>query len=766
VSSDQPARGPVLRVVEAAQGVAGPACGRLFAALGHEVIKCEPAAGDYLRGQPFSFAALNADKHSMVAEPGSEAMSAVAVGADVLIIDSSWTGMPAPVAITSLQRQRPGLVIVALTLNGLKSARPGERADSLLAEAYGGLASMIGEPDRRPLTLGGEQAAHAAGFAGFLAAMLGLKRRTACGQGGLADVAVSDVAAYLDWKSDITLAARGAVPRRTGRSGGRWRMTRAADGWVGVVFQPRQWTVLADLIGDTRLAAPELLDAEVRDQRAETWWPAICEWTAARPKREIYERAQRAGLAFGYSADTADLAASPQYRARSFVSPGHPERPIRTGAICGGVPWRFGQAPDLGDSAACGWASPDTEAESGAAATTAPTSVGPLAGLVVLDFGMITAGAATGRLLADYGATVLKVESDDHPDSFRQWFQAGGTTAESPLFASNNAGKAGISIDLKSEAGQALVARLAGQADIVIENFSVGVTQRLGIDFARLAAINPRLIYLSLSSQGQSGPESGYRSYGSTLDLLSGLASVTGYDAGNPSWSSVDVNYPDQLVPLLAAGLAVYCAQQRLAGIHLDIAQREVVSWTLSDRFLELGQTGQVAAPTGNRRAGATPHDIYPCRGEDQWVAVACHTAADRAALTGALGLSFPGEDGSYGWWSDNADLVDAALSGWTQSRARSECVASLTEAGVPAAPVLSARDRADEPHFLDRRVYLPGPERLKGFPFVLDGYVPDRPAPAPRLGQHNSLLGAGDSLLAAIHNRDSRGGRENDDRS
>jgi crotonobetainyl-CoA:carnitine CoA-transferase CaiB-like acyl-CoA transferase len=761
VRRDKPAAGPMLRVVEAAQGVAGPVCGRLFAALGHEVIKCEPATGDYLRSQPFAFAALDADKHSVVAELGSAGVAALSAGADVLIADSSWTDVPLDPALRSLRHQHPELVVVAVTLCGLASAHPGERADSLLAESYGGLASMIGEPDRRPLMLGGEQAAHAAGFAAFFAAMLGLRHRSASGHGDLADIAVSDLAAYLDWKSDVTLVARGIVPRRTGRSSGRWRMTRAADGWVGVVFRPDQWNVLADLVGDERLGDPELKDASVRDERAESWWPAICEWAAALPKREIYERAQHVGLAFGFSADASDLVESRQLRDRGFFSADVGQRqgcPIRTGAIAGGLPWRFGEPPGLGDCAVSDWADGDALVGAVDAPVTEQTPAGPLSGIVVLDFGMITAGAATGRLLADYGATVIKVESDDHPDPFRQWFGAGGAGAESPLFASNNAGKAGISVDLKSADGQGLIARLAAQADIVVENFSVGVTKRLGIDFGRLSAVNPRLIYLSLSSQGQSGPESGYRSYGSTLDLLSGLSSVTGYDSDNPSWSSVDVNYPDQLVPLLAAGLAIYCVQQGITCTQLDIAQRELVTWTLSDRFLELGQTGKIAVPTGNRRPGSTPHDIYPCLGEDQWVAIACHSDAERAALVRILDLSLQA-DGAAEWWSRNANLVDAAVTAWTRGRPRAECVWVLREAGIPSAPVLSAQDREGEPHFRERRVFLSGTDRLKGFPFVLQGFVPARPAPAPGLGQHNGLLGGTGPELSAIHHLESRGG-------
>jgi len=144
----------------------------------------------------------------------------------------------------------------------------------------------------------------------------------------------------------------------------------------------------------------------------------------------------------------------------------------------------------------------------------AETAPAPLAGVVVLDLGTITAGAATSRLLADYGATVIKVESPGRPDPFRAWTPPGSAisvsadaTYVSPVFESNNAGKLGVALDLKTDAGRRGFHALAARADVVVENFRVGVTERLGIDFGSLRELNPRLVYLSLSSQGQDGPE-------------------------------------------------------------------------------------------------------------------------------------------------------------------------------------------------------------------------------------------------------------------
>ncbi|MGH3242978.1 MAG: CaiB/BaiF CoA transferase family protein, partial [Spirillospora sp.] len=419
--------------------------------------------------------------------------------------------------------------------------------------------------------------------------------------------------------------------------------------------------------------------------------------------------------------------------------------PVGPPARAAGLPWRSGPSPALG-------AYPPVWEPAGrrTPSTLRNGSEAPLAGVTVLDLGTITAGAATGRLLADYGATVIKIESAGHPDPFRQWPVAGQVPADgiSPMFESNNAGKLGVVLDLKTEAGRDTLHRLAAEADVVIENFTVGVTKRLGADFETLRAVNPRLVYLSLSSQGQDGPEAGRRSYGSTLDLLSGLASVTGYLDGGPMWSSGEVNYPDQAASLFGAALVAYCLERGVRGVHLDVSQRELISWTLADRIAEHTATGVLPPRTGNRRPAGTPHDVYPCAGDGQWVAIACHHQAERNALARLIAPDDLTEKSEEWWWEHEA-RVDDLIGAWTRTRSRTECVQALTEAGVANAPVLSAAERDREPRFRDRRVYLgDGDSRRKGFPLTMHGYAPPDPAPAPSLGQDQDAVLANLGLI------------------
>jgi len=735
-----------LRVVEFTETVAGAACGRLFAGLGHDVLLCEPSTGSPLRAREFTFAALGSGKRSTITEPGQPAAdeSGLLATADILITDLTPAAATAEGLDPDGLRQRfPHLVIVSLTAFGLTGEYSETAGDNLLAEAYGGLATMIGEPDRQPLSLGGEQTAHAAAFVGLYGAMLALRGRDRTGRGDLVEVAMSDVAAYMDWKSDVLHSLGGGVPKRAGSSQGGWRVVRAKDGWVGVIFAPNQWAAVVELFGDPRLSEPSLKDAEQRARRSQEWWAVIAEAAASRKAVELYTAAQRLGLPFGHAADAEDLLADEQLRTRGFVLP--PDQ-RRVDAPVVGLPWSMSGGPSSTPPA------PRLGENDGPAATgrqAAPASdqgtPAPLAGLVVLDFGTITAGAATSRLLSDYGATVIKIESHDRPDPFRRWVMPGsadavdGPVPPSPMFASNNAGKRGLSLDLKTEHGRSVAHALIRRADVLVENFRVGVTTRMGIDHATAHRLNPELVYLSLSSQGTTGPEAAYGSFGSTLDLLSGLSAVTGYRGERPMWSGGDVNYPDQVVSFVGAALVAEAVTTGRRGIHLDVSQREIVAWALADQLGEYAWTGRLPVPDGNRRPGAAPHDTYPTTEPDSWLAISCTTAGHRRALAEVV-TALPGHE-SEDWWLGHQDAVDEVISEWSAGRSRDQAVAELRRAGVPAVPVNTAADRARDPRYLERRTALRVPEWLKGFPMILHGHAPPAPAPAPALAQNAEHL-------------------------
>jgi crotonobetainyl-CoA:carnitine CoA-transferase CaiB-like acyl-CoA transferase len=720
------------------------------------VTRLEPPAGDPLsRRQPvnddgvsLAFVALNADKRREAMPSADDRADQTVLervtGADVVVVDRSTGQDSSRLTPALLRDSRPELIVVWISGFGTDAEYGDLRCDSLLAESYGGLATMIGDPTDRPLALGGEQAAYCTGIAGFFGAMLALRRRDRGFGGDVVDVGMTDVVAYMDWKSDVGLTQTGVAPRRSGPHPGDWSLVRAKDGWVGWIFQQEHWDSVITLVGSPALADPALRDPVTRAGRADEWWPVIESWASSRSAKEIYRAAQERGLPFGWVCRSDDLAAAEQLRSRGFLADAFDGRgPAVAGPVrAGSLPWRTGVLHGLApEPFSVGGASPGT------GATTAPrppdgrsadASPAPLEGVVVLDFGTITAGAAVTRLLADYGATVVKVESPTRPDTFRRW-KTTTTSPEapaSPYFAPNNVGKLSLAVDLKTGAGKEVVHALAKRCHVLVENFRVGVTKRLGIDAATVRAINPDLVYLSLSSQGQTGPDAEHTSYGSTLDLLSGLASVTGYPPDQPRWSSSDVNYPDQIVAFFGAALVAY-GVQFAPGAWLDVSQREVVSWTLAAEIAEYLLHGVVSSPRGNRRPGRSPHDTYPCNGDDTWVALSCATDAERSTLAHLIGAdALAGHDEA--WWAANADGVDRQIREWTTGRSRDDVVSALRAVGVPAVPVLDAADRAKTAHFAERGVVAydaSGP--LKGTPFRMQGYDAPHNVVAPPLGRH-----------------------------
>ncbi len=347
----------------------------------------------------------------------------------------------------------------------------------------------------------------------------------------------------------------------------------------------------------------------------------------------------------------------------------------------------------------------------------------PLDGARVLDLGIITAGAATSALLADLGAEVIKVESPSYRDPFRVWVSppsGGGDTDLAPFFRLTNRGKRGISLDLKQPDGREAFLRLAASSDIVVENFRRGVLDRLGIGYGALKAANERIILASISSQGETGPLAEYVSFGSTLEAVGGLASLTGYAGGPPVLSGKEVNLPDQNIALFAAGMiatAWLVRRRGGGGAHLDLAQRELTSFMIGEAF---------AAPAAPGRTGneAAPYALQDCLRAADGVWLALSVTEDQLEALDRL-------------------VGGATLATWASALRVEDAIAALVLAGIPAARVLDGsgmlalRGRL----WSDALVQDPRYGLLKGFPFQLD-HAPLRiEADAPAVGTDTAAV-------------------------
>lgn len=393
---------------------------------------------------------------------------------------------------------------------------------------------------------------------------------------------------------------------------------------------------------------------------------------------------------------------------------------------------------------------------------------GMLAGLKVADLSIVTAGAGATQVLADFGADVVKVESAARPDMYRVGFtgdQGGGSDLAFPPFRVANRNKRGLSVDLKSGDGREIAMRLVAQSDVVVENFRRGALERLGLGFRDLVAIRPDIVLVSISSQGATGPNQGYTSFGTTLDSLGGIQSITGYDQDSPTWSSGRINYPDQTANSLAPAVIIAAVMASRADGQprwVDLSQREIVTSLLGGHILKTSLDGIEPVPTGNAASGERASWLSRCVGEDQWVAIFLENEEDEQRLASAVGYSaLPTDEDAYSRAARLRSLTDT----WASTRNRDEVAAELNAAGLPAAPVTSGEELLDDPYLRDRDWWKPvelpdgGSEFQRGWVVQFEADGPSSVTKrAPHIGEQTTEvlreLGYSDPAIHDLHQR------------
>ena len=375
----------------------------------------------------------------------------------------------------------------------------------------------------------------------------------------------------------------------------------------------------------------------------------------------------------------------------------------------------------------------------------------PLDGVNILDFCWVAVGPMTTKYLGEYGATVVRVESAKRPGTLRSAAPFPDGVAginRSAYFASYNANKMGITVDMRHPRARELMLRLAGWAHIVTENFTPGTMEGWGLGFKELRAVNPALVMFSASMMGRGGPMERQPGFGPVLSSLVGLTNLTGWPDRTP------VNpygaYTDFIVPrfAVAAILAALDRSRRTGeGIHLDMSQLETSMHFLAPFLLDYTANGRERGRQGNRDPGAAPHGVYPCAGEDRWLALACQTERQWQAL---LAIAEP-EGGPL--HSDafatlvgrkaNEDELDSLISGWTAQHEQRDLMRMLLEAAVPAGMINDPRDLFDDPQLQHRRHFRwldhpeIGPYATDRSEFELSLTPGSLDSPAPLLGQH-----------------------------
>lgn len=333
---------------------------------------------------------------------------------------------------------------------------------------------------------------------------------------------------------------------------------------------------------------------------------------------------------------------------------------------------------------------------------------GPLAGVRVIELGSFVAAPAATRILADFGADVIKVEPPGRGDELRQWGEMVATTDGdvSAWWLLLGRNKRLVTLNLRDPRGQELALRLIAQAQVVVENFRPGRLDSWGLTWERMRAANPALVLARISGYGQTGPMSDRAGYGNVSESVGGLRYITGYPDRPPV--RLGVSLGDALAAQQAAIgvlMALRVAERTGAGQVVDVALTESVFAMTEAMLTEYAHNGVVRERVGNTLPRAAPSNVYRT-GDSRWIAIGGNGENVFRRLTIAMGQPELGSDPRF---SDNRariahlDELDALIQAWTESRTLAEAQAALDGAGVPAGPVNSIADIASDPQFQAR---------------------------------------------------------------
>jgi len=372
------------------------------------------------------------------------------------------------------------------------------------------------------------------------------------------------------------------------------------------------------------------------------------------------------------------------------------------------------------------------------------TNKGILKNLRILDFTWVLAGPYATRLLADFGAEVIKVQPllPQDEDAFSRGY-----------YNTWNRNKRGITLNMASPEGVAQAKKLVSLSDAVVENFTPRVMANWGLDYANLKKIKPDIIMLSLSTMGNTGPRRDYTGFGPTVQAFSGLTHLTAYPDGPPLGPGTA--YADHVAALFACLALLGALEYRRRtgeGQYIDISQVEAMASLLGDAFIPAKES-------------AAPQGVYRCRGEDRWCAIAVFTDDEWRGFKKALGNPTWAEDKRFATLSvrlQNKEALDSLVEDWTKKHTAEEVMSLLQAQGVAAGIVQDARDLAQDPQLKHRGFFveLDHPELGKTIsdatPIRLSDTPPRYTRPAPLLGQDNNyvygqLLGMSQAELAKL---------------
>ncbi len=791
-----------LNVLELGEGVPAAYCAKLLGQLGARVAKVEPPYGDRARrAGPFPgdqphpersalFLALNVNKYGVTADlatdEGRRAVRSLASESDV-VVENLGTGALDSLGFgyDDLAATNPGLVYASITPYGPWSPRDGLPATDLtLFHESGHAHALLGpvdDPDRvPPVRAGGWQSHLAAGLAAATAVLTAIYRRQITGEGARVDVseyealATQLIASFAGHAYGQPAASRDRG--KIGSVGAIGGVLPCNDGHIAI--SPReeaQWRQWLEMMGNPDWGEDErFATRKTREANTAALWELLGEWTGRFSKYEVARWGQERRIPC-FPVNTAeDLFTDPHLAERKFFT--ELEHPVAGTLRYPGAAYRLSDsanaanrrpAPTLGQHNSLLTQSfvrePSASQRVGGEAVKDLLSERradlpgelPLSGVRVVDMSWIIAGPTAARFLAAMGAEVIKVGSARRPDP----------SSRGAAFQVYNQSKLYAALNIAQPAGLALAKELISTADVVLENFAAGVVERLGLGYSILKELRPDVIMVSSSGTGHSGPDRDYVAYGSLLQFYTGWNSVSGHPEGEPIkgglWADPWVGM--ELAMVTVAALAYRAATGR--GQYVDFSMAEALTASIAPALLDYQLSGRLRQPMGNLDLVHSPHDLYRCAGDDEWVAIAVTSVDEWRALCRVMGrgdlADLPAYSRPDGRRRDR-QAIDAAIGAWTGDRSAEDAARVLRDAGVAAAASRNSLQVYEDESLRQGGYFAPvttgdGETRLlPGIGWRFTGGPQARLMAAPALGQHNEhvyreLLGVAETEFATM---------------
>ncbi|MBK6289822.1 MAG: CoA transferase [Pseudomonadales bacterium] len=779
-----------IKVIDFGQMVSAPFCARLFADYGADVVKVELPGGDTARAAgPFPgdvsdpeksglYFINNTNKRGITCDVATEAGRALFLRllawADLLIENHSPAQMRAwGLDYATLAATNPDLVVVSITPFG--QTGPYSEWNGYDLNAYhltGASHRYCGRPGEMPLehgTFAADYCGAVAAAAWGLAAVLG---RRQAGGGQHLDVSTAETiaATFVGGQNIGGFAQTGNYDTRTGvgmPQGAPATIMPCMDGHVWMLaLEPGQWNGLRRVMGNPEWADLDLFQSMFeRAQNADLIYPFIEEWTMQHGKMEIMEKCQAAGCPVTAVLTVAEAAEQPHLAARNYFVDIEHAALGRVRTL--GAPFRLPESPggpktpapllgehnaELGRELA---ELPDTPIAAPHGATQDPGRALPLQGLRVINFGWVWAGPVAGQTLGFLGAEVLKIESRARIDMTRNLppFAEGVPGPDRSL--SNHAcwaGNGSVSLNLKQPEAKRLALELVAKADVVIENFGPGVMEQLGLGYQELRKVKQDLVMLSMPAAGLDGPLREVRTYGLSVTSTTGLDSLVGYKGGGPI--PVENAFSDPFVGIFGSFAILTALHHRDAsgqGQHIDFSQQEAIMQMVGPAYIDYALNGRVGGPKGNEHplAGAAPHGVFRCTGDDRWISIAVPGEAEWQGLVRAMDKPAWAASERFATRAArvaNIDELHRELAAWILAFDNHELATTLQAHGVAAAPVLCIADLLADPHYRARKTFVEVVHPLGFSETIYGAYVKTSRTvadirPGPAIGQDNERV-------------------------